>query len=101
MTIKMTRLLLVLLAIGMTACAHVRPDPPPQVREVHIPTPVPCEAQMPTKPAFAVDVLPLGADIWTQTAALRAERKQRQGYEVELETALWSCIESPKLEKPP
>lgn len=102
MTITLTRLTLVLSAFAATACARgVRLDPPPPVREVHIPTPMPCDAQMPGKPAFAVDALPLGADIWTQTAALRAERKQRQGYEGELETALRRCIEVPKLENQP
>jgi len=100
--VKITRLLMLLLAIGLTACAHdAHRDPPPPVREKYIPVPVPCKAQMPTKPAFAVDALTLGADIWTQTTALRAERKQRQGYEVELEALLRGCIEAPKLENPP
>lgn len=102
MTKAIHLLLLAALAVALTACnRNTRSDPPPPVREVHIPVLVPCNAQMPTKPAFAVDVLPLGADIWNQTSALRAERKQRQGYEVELETALRGCIEAPKMEKPP
>lgn len=39
----------------------------------------------------AVDGLPVGAGIWEQMKALRAERKQRQGYEAELEAAVRAC----------
>lgn len=95
-------LLLVALAAALTACGrNTRPNAPPPVREVRIPVPVPCDEVMPTKPAYAVDALPVGSDIWKQTAALRAERKQRQGYELELETSLRACITAPKLEKQP
>lgn len=80
-------------ALVMTACAgrEARPTPPP-VREVKVPVLVPCITAMPAKPAFAVDALPLGSDVWQQMAALRAERLQRKGYEQELEAALTGCL---------
>lgn len=64
---------------------------PPVVHEVQVPVSVPCKTETPTKPAFAVDALPLGADIWEQMQALRAERIQRKGYERELEAAVAAC----------
>lgn len=63
----------------------------PDVQQVLIPTPVPCKVDSPAKPAFAVDALPVGSGVFRQMAALRAERKQRQGYEKELESAIQSC----------
>lgn len=63
----------------------------PDVQQVLIPTPVPCKLSTPTKPAFAVDALPVGSGVFRQMSALRAERKQRQGYEAELEAAIKSC----------
>ncbi|HEY4529165.1 MAG TPA: hypothetical protein VIG97_02365 [Luteimonas sp.] len=80
-------------AMILTACAgrDARPAPPP-VREVKVPVLVPCATSMPAKPAFAVDALPIGSDVWQQMAALRAERLQRKGYEQELEAALLPCL---------
>ena len=43
------------------------------------------------RPAFAVDALPLNAGIWRQMQALRSERLQRQGYEIQLEAAVKAC----------
>ena len=43
------------------------------------------------RPAFAVDALSIGAGIWEQMSALRAERIQRIGYETELEAAVKAC----------
>ena len=63
----------------------------PDVQQVFIPTPVPCKLSAPTKPAFVVDALPVGSGVFRQMSALRAERKQRQGYEAELEAAIKSC----------
>jgi|GEM_PF-906370 len=63
----------------------------PRVQEVKVPVPVPCKVDAPMRPAFAVDGLPIGAGIWEQMKALRAERRQRQGYEAELEAAVRAC----------
>lgn len=63
----------------------------PDVQQVLVPIPVPCKVSAPTKPAYAVEALPLGSTVFRQMAALRAERKQRQGYEAELEAAILAC----------
>lgn len=64
---------------------------PPAVLEAKIPVEIPCEPPLIPRPAFAVDGLPLGAGIPAQMKALRAERKQRQAYELELEAAVEAC----------
>lgn len=63
----------------------------PDVQQVLVPAPVPCKVSAPTKPAYVVEALPLGSAVFRQMAALRAERKQRQGYEAELEAAILAC----------
>lgn len=78
------------LALGVTGCASA-PPLPGQPAEVRVEVPVPCRITPPHRPAFAVDSLPLGSGLWDQMAALRAERKQRQGYEGELESAISTC----------
>ena len=78
------------LALALAGCATA-PQPTVAPVEVKVPVPVPCRITPPEKPAFAVDALPLGSEIWDQMAALRAERKQRQGYEGELESAIRTC----------
>ena len=82
--------LAVLSLVALAGCASspTLPGPPTEVR---VEVPVPCRITAPRRPAFAVDSLPLGSGLWDQMAALRAERKQRQGYEGELESAIRSC----------
>lgn len=89
----MIRALLLILPFALAGCAGMTP-PSPEVRtvEVKIPVPVPCMVQPVNKPAFAVDALPLGSTVPAQMRALRAERKQRIGYEAELEAALQHCM---------
>lgn len=92
-------LIVIALGVALVGCAKDRRDTPPPVREVKIPVLVRCEADIPARPAFAVDALPLGADVWQQMAALRAERKQRSGYEAELEASLQECVGAPELDQ--
>ena len=61
--------------------------------EVLVPVQVPCKITPPSKPNFAVNNLGIGEDIFEQVKALLAERKQRQGYELELEEAIKACNE--------
>lgn len=85
--------LVIVLALVLAGCSN-RPAPAPQIewREVLVPgPPVPCRVKMPAKPSYAVDNLPLGADIYQQMQALRAEREQRKGREHLLEVAVRSC----------
>lgn len=51
----------------------------------------PCALQPPARPDFAVDALPLDAELWAMMRALRAERQQRIGYELELEAVARGC----------
>jgi hypothetical protein len=76
---------------GLAGCASSPAQRAPDMQQVLIPVPVPCKVSAPTKPAYAVDALPLGSSVFRQMAALRAERKQRQGYEAELEAAIQTC----------
>jgi hypothetical protein len=73
--------------VFLAGCAGMAP----KVQEVKVPVPVPCKVEAPLRPAFTVDGLPVGSGIWEQMKALRAERKQRQGYEAELEAAVRAC----------
>lgn len=75
---------------GLAGCASPA-QRAPDVQQVLVPVPVPCKVPAPTKPAYAVEALPLGSNVFRQMAALRAERKQRQGYEAELEAAILAC----------
>ena len=73
----------------LAGCATTAPAP--IVTEVKTPVYQRCDAPVPERPPFAVDALPLGAEIGQQMRALRAERQQRQGFERELETAVQAC----------
>ncbi|MDD5175746.1 MAG: hypothetical protein PHQ05_04915 [Sterolibacterium sp.] len=83
------KMLLPLLIVLLAGCVTL--PPAPVVTEVDIPIGEKCEAPVPKQPSFAVDALPIGADIYAQTKALRAERQQRKGYEHELEAAVKAC----------
>jgi hypothetical protein len=87
--------MLIGLSLVLAGCQFQQqaPAPEPRVVEVQIPVAVPCKITPVTRPAFAVDSLPLGAAIDEQMRALRAERKQRQGYEARLEAAVQGCQE--------
>lgn len=85
--LSLSGILAVILSFSLAGCAGMAPT----VQEVKVPVPVPCKVEAPLRPALAVDGLPVGAGIWEQMKALRAERKQRQGYEAELEAAVKAC----------
>lgn len=81
--------LIALLMACMVGCAGA--PRAPVVTEVKIPIAEKCDAPVPARPAFAIDGLPIGAAVDEQMRALRAERQQRRGYEIELEAAVQSC----------
>ncbi|MCG8907309.1 hypothetical protein [Pseudomonas sp. DP-17] len=87
------RVMLIGLALVLAGCQSQQqaPMPEPRVVEVQVPVAVPCKFIPVSRPVFAVDSLPLGAAVDVQMRALRAERKQRQGYEMRLEAALLGC----------
>lgn len=89
----MKAMMIVLAIAALAGCQSQQqtPAPEPRVVEVQVPVAVPCKIAAVARPAFAVDSLPLGAEIDEQMRALRAERKQRQGYETRLEASLQGC----------
>ncbi|MBG6290057.1 hypothetical protein I5I61_21590 [Pseudomonas nitroreducens] len=87
---KMIMIGVVLALVGCQSQQQA-PAPEPRVVEVQVPVAVPCKITPVTRPAFAVDSLSLDAEIDEQMRALRAERKQRQGYEARLEAAVQGC----------
>ncbi len=59
---------------------------------VKVAVPVPCQVQIPPKPVFPADTLTGDEDIWTLGVTMWADRKARQAYELQVETALAGCV---------
>lgn len=86
--------LLAIVACAILASCAATPQPwpaAPEVTTVDMPIAVACKTPLPSKPVFAFDALGIGRDIYTQVATLLADRRQRLGYENELEAALSAC----------
>lgn len=84
--------LTVVLCLALAGCAGRVVEPPEStVVRVEVPVQIPCRIERVRRPVFAVDVLPIGASIDEQMRALRADRRQRQGYEARLEAAVEAC----------
>ncbi|HEJ7302319.1 hypothetical protein GST45_21410 [Serratia marcescens] len=81
--------LFIVSALALAGCSSA--PPAPSYVEVKVPMAVPCKTADVARPAFAVDQLPIGAPIDMQMRALRAERHQRIGYELELLAANEAC----------
>ena len=80
------------LCLVLAGCAGQVAEPPePVTVRVDVPVQIPCRTERVQRPVFAVDVLPIGAAIDEQMRALRADRRQRQGYEARLEAAVEAC----------
>lgn len=77
-----------ILALALAGCASQ-----PEVRTItqQVLVPVPCDPQRPARPTWAVDSLPLNAEIDVMFRALRADRQRAKGYISELEASLNSC----------
>lgn len=80
--------IVIILASLLAGCAST-----PTVRTVTntVMVPVPCDPERPQAPTWAVDTLPLDAEIDAQMRALRVDRLRAKGYIGVLETALNSC----------
>lgn len=89
--LRISKIVLVFSLIFLSACSTNHSNT--KSVEVLVPVQVPCKITHPNKPVFAVDNLGIGEDIFEKVKALLAERKQRQGYELELEEAIKACNE--------
>ena len=90
----MIRLFLVACVLLLAACGTTKPKAGEyQVRTEYVP--VPCDAPVVQRPAWAVDALPIGAAIDLKMRALRADRKAALGHITVLEAALDACRSTP------
>jgi hypothetical protein len=81
-----TVIMLALIAIMLMACAAPLPV------QVKIPIPVACRETEPEVPIMPTDQLSADATLDQFVQAVAAEIERRQGYEVQLVTALRACI---------
>jgi len=87
-----SKLILTLATLSLIGCATTEPVINTVIQRVEVPIAVPCKAVVPTRPEYNFDKITVDQDIYKKTQAILADRKLRQGYEVELEAALNSCI---------
>lgn len=82
-------LFFVLLLLLLNGCASAPETPTaPDVRSYPVPIRAePKQRELPEKPRFLVDDLPLGSTLADQARMCFAERDQRRAYETELEGA--------------
>ncbi|PVZ12633.1 MULTISPECIES: hypothetical protein [unclassified Pseudomonas] len=79
-------------ALMLAGCAaQPTAAPEPRVVQVHVPVPVPCRAPAVAAPPWAAEGLRKGDSLEVKVRALLAERRQRLGYEGELQAALAAC----------
>jgi hypothetical protein len=80
--------LLVLCALAGCSTAPPRVE----IQRVNVAVPVECKEQAPPRPGMPTESLHPGADVDQFAQAAMAEIERREGYEVQLRTALQSCI---------
>ena len=85
-----TRHVSILAAAALAGCA-TPPEPKIDVRTVNVAVPVPCREPVPDRPAFPMDSLKPGTSLNQFVSAALAERLVRDGWELQLETALRAC----------
>lgn len=86
------RWIIVGMLVALAGCA-AQPvaEPEPRVVRVEVPIQVPCRVKAPAVPAWAADGLRRDDSLEVKVRALLAERRQRIGYERELNAAVASC----------
>lgn len=80
-----------LMLAGCAAQPVAAPEPRVVQVQVHVPVPVPCRAPAVAAPPWAAEGLRKGDSLEVKVRALLAERRQRLGYEGELQAALAAC----------
>lgn len=87
-----SKLILMLATLSLIGCATTEPVINTVIQKVEVPVAMPCRAVVPPKPEYNFDKITSDQDIYKKTQAILADRKLRQGYEIELEAALNSCV---------
>lgn len=73
----------------MAGCAQTPPRV--EIQRVNVPLPVPCDEPEPVRPNMPTEHLAGDADIDAFTRSAIAEIERREGYELQLRTALANC----------
>ena len=84
------RVLLIAGALALAGCGG-RVEPQVQHVRVEVPVQVPCRAPEVTVPAWAAAGLRKTDSLEVKVRALLAERRQRIGYEKQLQAAIQAC----------
>lgn len=87
---KVQALQILLVGLLLAGCA-ARPAPEISYERVEVPVQVPCRAPEVAVPTWAAAGLRKADSIEVKVRALLAERRQRIGYEKQLEAAIQSC----------
>lgn len=85
MKLILIAVLSLLLTGCMTSCQQ------PQLVEVKVIVPVPCQEPVPARPVMPTEGLALGQSVDVQGRHMRAEIDRREAYEIRLRTALENC----------
>lgn len=68
-------------------------QPDRELVEVKVPVPVECRVDVPSRPAMPTEAFQVRPTVDDYTKASLAELKLREGYEIQLRTALQVCTE--------
>lgn len=79
------------LAAGLLMAGCSNAPPVVKVQTVKVAIPLACQEPEPDRPVMPTDQLPDGADVDAYVQAASAEIERREGYEIQLATALRNC----------
>ena len=85
------KIFIVALVALLTGCSALRPE----IIEVKVAVPVPCQLTEPERPSMPTESLSPDAPVDVQSRYLRAEIDIRTGYEDKLLTTLRGCLRPP------
>ncbi|WP_029414260.1 hypothetical protein [Acidovorax radicis] len=78
--------------IALSAClSGCETAPRVEIQRVNVAVPVECKEPIPDRPVMPTEALRPGATVDQFTQAAQAEIERREGYEVQLRTALVNC----------
>ncbi len=90
---QLTKLLLITMAVIISACTTVPHEPTIQIKtiEVKVPVPVACKTPTPRPPVYCFKDLKESDNIFVKAKCLLSDRKKSIAYDIELLAALNSC----------